>query len=108
MKALALRRKKIGIGILRGQLLRLAGVFRQITVLELGQNRLQRPPKTVQDANRILQRNHTGCGDGSVVLRKKSALLGRVDQKRGAAIHAGLEQPDALFGSYPALHHHII
>jgi len=31
-----------------------------------------------------------------------------VNQKRGAAIHARLEQLNTLLGRHPALHHHII
>ncbi len=49
-----------------------------------------------------------GAADGVVALLKKSALLNRVNQESGAAIHAGLEQLDALFGGHPALDHHII
>ena len=93
---------------MRGQPLGFNGIFNQIAVLDLGEDRLQRPAKPVQHADRILERRDSRPADGERVFLEERALLRRMNEKRGPAIDSRLQQPHAFFSGHPALYHHVI
>ena len=113
VKTFAGRREEKCGGIFERQRPCRLGIGSHITLAQLRQNRLQRPPKPIQHADAIPQRHNPLrlCVIRHPVgpfKRKPRLRVLRMDEESRPAIHARLQQPNPFVGRIPALDHDVV
>ena len=106
VEAFARLREKERIGIFQRQLAGESGIGNDVAIAQFGKNDFQRSAKSVEHANRILQRDDRPLGLHlmRVFVDRKRKLRLRIlgmHQEGGAAIHVGAEQTQAFVRRIP-------
>ena len=60
VEAFASLRKKESVGVFQGQITRECGIWNDVAIAQLRQNHFERLAESVENANRVLQRNDGG------------------------------------------------
>ena len=97
------------MGVTGGEAAGFTGVFNQVAMAQLGQDGFKGAAKAVEHLDGILQRNQARAGDCVRGLDGWSGgSVGGMDEERGTAVDAGLEQANAFLGGAPGFDDNVV